>query len=304
MSGFSSNSGIIVMAATNRLDVLDEALLRPGRFDRHIEVSLPDVNARLQILKLYTKNKPLSSDLNLLNVAKQTVYFSGAKLENMVNEAAIYAVRDNSEFITMRHMDLAFSSVIAGEEKKDRSCITDLDKKITAYHEAGHALVSKLIQPENIISKITIIPNTKGAGGYTLSIPEDNIYHTKKQLLNNIKVAIAGRCAEELIFGKENITTGASNDIKNATSTMVSMVSNFGMFENTGLLDYEYLIQNKLVNDSKITDFCKDVINNLYSDVIALLKNNFNKLNKLSLALLENETLYEDKINECLNDIA
>ena len=164
MSGFNENEGIVVVAATNRLDTLDEALLRPGRFDRHIEIGLPDVKARLKILRLHSKNKPISKEVDLEKLAQQTVYFSGAQLENLMNEAAILAAKEGSGMIEDNHIEKAFYTVIAGFEKKDRSTISEMDRKITAYHEAGHALVTKLVAPENRVSKVTIIPSTKGAG--------------------------------------------------------------------------------------------------------------------------------------------
>ncbi|MCX7904456.1 MAG: ATP-dependent metallopeptidase FtsH/Yme1/Tma family protein, partial [Caloramator sp.] len=190
MSGFKDSQGIVVIAATNRLDVLDDALLRPGRFDRHIEVNLPDVKARYEILKLYTKNRPLAEDVDLFKLAEMTPYFSGAKLENLVNEAAILAAKESAEFITNYHFDKAFNIIIAGFEKKDRSYITDIDKKITAYHEAGHAIISKIIAPEISVKKVTIIPSTKGAGGYTLNIPPDKMFKTKNDLLKQVKIAL------------------------------------------------------------------------------------------------------------------
>lgn len=300
MSGFKESQGIIVIAATNRLDVLDEALLRPGRFDRHIEVGLPDVNARHEILKLHCKDKPISEDVNLYKIAQMTVYFSGAKLENLVNEAAILAARENSQFINMNHFDLSYGIVLAGAEKKDRSFIKENDKKITAYHEAGHALISKLISPENHVRKVTIIPSTKGAGGYTLNIPPDRIYHTKTQLLNNIKVALGGRAAEELIFGKDNITTGASGDIENATNTLLAMIKYYGMFESTGLLNYNILDKEGISNNAAIVEVCNKTITELYNEVSNILKENKSKLDALANMLLEEETIYDEQIEKII----
>lgn len=297
MSGFNENQGIVVMAATNRLDVLDEALMRPGRFDRHIEVGLPDVNARHEILLLHGKNKPLDDDIDLLKVAQMTVYFSGAKLENLMNEAAILAAKEHTKTITMEHVDKAFGIVLAGAEKKDRSHIKEIDKNITAYHESGHALISKLVSPENVVRKVTIIPSTKGAGGYTLNIPEDRMYHTKNHLLNSIKVALGGRAAEELVFGKENITTGASGDIENATNTLLSMIKYYGMFEDTGLLNYSILEQHGISNSSDIMKLCNNTISKLYEEVKNMLITNRNKLDSLANALLEKETLYDEEID-------
>jgi cell division protease FtsH len=297
MSGFKESEGIVVVAATNRLDVLDEALLRPGRFDRHIEVGLPDVNARHKILKLHAKNKPLGDNVDLLKIAQMTVYFSGAKLENLMNEAAILAARDESEFITMEHIDKAYSVVLAGAEKKDKSSINDNERLVTAYHEAGHALVSRIVSPENKVRKVTIIPSTKGAGGYTLNIPPDRMYHTKTHLLNNIKIALGGRAAEQIIFGVDNITTGASGDIENVTNTVLAMIKTYGMFEATGLLNYEILEHQGVVNSSEILKVCSNTVEDLYHEVIELLTIHRDKLDNLTNALLQKETLFDDEIN-------
>ncbi len=201
MSGFHENKGIVVIGATNRLDTLDEALLRPGRFDRQIEIGLPDINARKKILSLYAGKKPLSDDVNLDALSKSTVYFSGAMLENLLNEAAINAANDKLSVISNEHVEKAFYTVIAGAPMLDRSFISDRDRRITAYHEAGHALVTKLLLPEQYISKVTIIPSVRGAGGFNLSIPKDTMFQTQKQIKANIQMLLGGRAAEELIFG-------------------------------------------------------------------------------------------------------
>lgn len=300
MSGFNENQGIIVLAATNRLDVLDDALLRPGRFDRHLEVGLPDVNARHEILKLHSKYKPLSSDVDLFKVAQMTVYFSGAKLEHLMNEAAIIAASSNSDSITMEDIDKSYGIVLAGAEKKDRSYITEQDRRNTAYHEAGHALVAKLISPENVVSKVTIIPSTKGAGGYTLNIPPDRMYKTKKHLFDDIKIALGGRAAEEIIFGKENITTGAYGDIQQATKIILAMVKGYGMFEDSGLLSYEILDSNGLTNPNEIIKLCNSTLTKLYDEVITLLKENLHILEGLTNALLQKETLNEEDVNQLI----
>ncbi len=234
MSGFKESEGIVVIAATNRLDMLDEALLRPGRFDRHIEVSLPDINAREKILNLHLKNKPVS-DMNIRDIAHNTAYFSGAKLENLVNEAAIIACKENAPYITAIHMDKAFSIVVAGHEKLDKEAIKKEDMKITAYHEVGHALITHLKLPEEKISKVTIIPTSKGAGGYTLTIGDDNIYHNLDYLKRKIMVLLGGRAAEEIIFGIEKITTGAFNDLKKTTNIVNNMVCEYGRGKSLGL---------------------------------------------------------------------
>lgn len=298
MSGFKESQGIIVMAATNRIDVLDEALLRPGRFDRHIEIGLPDVNARYEILKLHSAKKPLSGDVDLFKVAKMTVYFSGAKLENLMNEAAIIAAREEKDFITMEHIDKAYGNVLAGAEKKDRSFIKESDREITAYHEAGHALVTRIVSPGNLVRKVTIIPSTKGAGGYTLNIPEDRMYNTKADLLNSIKTALGGRASEEILFGKDNITTGAYGDIQKATETLVSMVKHYGMFSDTGLLNYGVLEDEGISNSTEILKLCSSEIKRLYDEVVTLLKDNSDKLDKIAEMLLEKETIYDDDLDK------
>lgn len=296
MSGFKGSEGIIVIAATNRIDTLDEALLRPGRFDRQIEVGLPDVNARYKILKLHSKNKPLSKNVDLRKVAYQTVYFSGAKLESLMNESAMLAAKENERVISMKHIDKAFYTVIAGEEKKDRSNITVEDKKITAYHEAGHALVTKLVSPRNRVTKVTIIPSTKGAGGFSMNIPPDKMYQTKEDIKNNIMIALAGRGAEELIFGKEKITTGASNDLQKATNMILALIARMGMDEEAGLISYEAALGNNVGSNSYVLERAKYLIDKLYKETKEIIKNNLVLLREIADLLLEKETLSEDEI--------
>ena len=262
MSGFKENEGIIVVAATNRIDILDEALLRPGRFDRQVEVSLPDVNGRYEILKLHSRNKPISKKVDLKKVALETIYFSGAKLENLMNESAIIAVKEKSKEITMDHINKAYYSVLVGEEKKDRSSIDIKDKEITAYHEAGHALMAKLIAKDNRVTKVSIIPSTKGMGGFSLNIPPDKMYQTKKDILSNIMIALGGRAAEEIIFGKEEITTGASSDLEKATNMTLSMIGVFGMDEIVGLLNYNVLSSRNL-DDGRLLNRAKEILEKL-----------------------------------------
>jgi cell division protease FtsH len=298
MSGFNENEGIVVVAATNRLDTLDEALLRPGRFDRHIEIGLPDVKARLKILRLHSKNKPISKEVDLEKLAQQTVYFSGAQLENLMNEAAILAAKEGSGMIEDNHIEKAFYTVIAGFEKKDRSTISEMDRKITAYHEAGHALVTKLVAPENRVSKVTIIPSTKGAGGFSMNIPPNRMYFKKRDMENNIKIMLAGRCSEEIIFGKENITTGASNDLEKATRVLTDMVRRFGMTESSGLLNYDVLYENGIrgVQDNFL-DEAKRILDALYMEVRDLLTENKTLLEKIAIRLLKEETLDEEQLD-------
>lgn len=294
MSGFNEKEGIIIMAATNRLDMLDPALLRPGRFDRHIEIMLPDISAREKILDLHLKNKPIGN-INIKEWAQKTSYFSGAKIENLVNEAAILACKENSKNINDLHLDKAFSIVLAGHEKKNRDYIKDIDRKITAYHEAGHALVSLKVLPNETVSKITIIPSTKGAGGYTLSIPEDNLYQNKNYLKNRIMVLLGGRAAEEIIFGADYITTGAHNDLKRSTSISFNMVTQYGMGETLGLLNMEELL-NLNLNQDEIVKECKEFIDSIYEEVKTLLLNEKHNLENITNLLLEKETLYKEDL--------
>ena len=303
MSGFKDSDGIIVIAATNRLDILDEALLRPGRFDRHIEVSLPDINAREKILNLYFKNKPVGDDLNLRTIAQNTSYFSGAKLENLVNESAIIACKLNAPYITMEHVDKAFSTVVAGQEKLDRSALKKEELKLTAYHEVGHALISHLLVPEEKISKVTIIPTSKGAGGYTLTTGDDMAYHNLDYLKRKIMVLLGGRAAEEIIFGSEKITTGAYNDLKKTTNMISNMICEYGMGKSMGLIRLSELQGVPKDNYSNIIlEECKNTIEELYSDVKNILKANINSLHEISLYLLEKESIQGEEIVDFIND--
>ncbi|WP_461207688.1 ATP-dependent metallopeptidase FtsH/Yme1/Tma family protein [Clostridium sp. DL1XJH146] len=299
MSGFGEKEGIVVIAATNRLDMLDSALLRPGRFDRHIEVALPDVHAREKILALHIENKPFKIK-DLHEWALKTSYFSGAKIEHLVNEAAILACKENSENILDTHLDKAFSIVVAGYEKKDRSYIKDIDRKITAYHEAGHALISLIKIPEDKVSKVTIIPSTKGAGGYTMSIPEDKLYHNKEYMLNRIMVLLGGRAAEEIIFGENKITTGASNDLSRTTSTVKNMVTKYGMGKSLGLLTDDVLENLSPRHQQDILDECKEITNSLYNETKKLLMENKDKLITISEQLLETETLNSEELQDIM----
>lgn len=301
MSGFEQKEGIVVIAATNRLDILDKALLRPGRFDRHIEVSLPDVDARERILNLHFKNKP-HKDLNIREIAKKTVYFSGAKLESLVNESAILAAKDESDFITEEHVEKAYSIIIAGHEKKERDYLKPEDKLLTSYHECGHGLVSMLLLPDEKISKITIIPTTKGSGGYTLTIPEDKNYHRVDYLKNKIKVLLAGRAAEEIIFGREKISTGAESDISQTTNIALKMISQYGMGETLGLVRLSENSPLYQCYGNNILNECKDFINKLYEETIDLLEEHKDTLDELSLTLLEEETLYEDTLKNIMQN--
>ncbi|MFT8348806.1 ATP-dependent metallopeptidase FtsH/Yme1/Tma family protein [Clostridium saccharoperbutylacetonicum] len=295
MSGFGQDDGIVVIAATNRLDMLDKALLRPGRFDRHIEVSLPDVNAREKILSLHFKNKP-HENIDIKELAKKTVYFSGAKLESLVNESAILAAKENSTSITSAQIDTAYSITLAGHEKKERSYLKEEDKLLTSYHEAGHGLVNMLLLPNDTVSKITIIPTTKGAGGYTLTIPEDKSYHRIDYLKNKIKVSLGGRAAEEIIFGKDKISTGAHGDLSQTTDIALKMISEYGMGDTLGLIKLSSVGSLYSSYGNPVIEECKNLVNELYKETLELLNENRSSLEKIALELLDKETLYEDEL--------
>ncbi len=237
MDGFGVNEGIIVMAATNRVDILDPAILRPGRFDRKVAVGTPDVGGREQILKVHAKNKPLGDDVNLQQLAQTTAGFTGADLENLLNEAAIIAAKENRSFIANKDVKRAFVKVGIGAEKKSR-IISDKEKKITAYHEAGHAILFHVLPDVGPVYTVSIIPTGVGAAGYTMPLPEkDEMFATKSRMLQDIMVSLGGRIAEEIIFG--DITTGASSDIKKATKTARRMVTRYGMSDNIGVICYD-----------------------------------------------------------------
>ena len=237
MDGFGTNEGIIVMAATNRVDILDPAILRPGRFDRKITVSPPDVKGREEILNVHAKNKPLSDDVDLKQIAQTTAGFTGADLENLLNESAIHAAKENRAFIVQDDIKKSFIKVGIGAEKKSR-IISDKEKKITAYHEAGHAILFHVLPDVGPVYTVSIIPTGLGAAGYTMPLPErDEMFNTKGKMLQDIMVSLGGRIAEEIIF--DDITTGASSDIKKATKEARSMVTRYGFSENIGVINYD-----------------------------------------------------------------
>ena len=291
MQGFSDEAGIVVIAATNRPDTLDEALLRPGRFDRRVEIGLPDLPARKQILALHAQNKPLSPDTDLDKLAVDTVFFSGAMLEGLLNDAAISAAKRGGGAIEPEDITTAYYTALAGSEKKDRSSIRQQERQVTAWHESGHALAATLLSPENRVAKVTIIPTTGGAGGFCVNIPPERMYWTKKELEQQIMVHLAGRCAEELHFGAEGITTGASNDIEKATQTALQYVTKFGMGE--GILDRSVLRDDQLTNKE-----CAELTQRLYGEVKTLLQENYPALEAIAVRLLEKETLDGDEVRE------
>lgn len=236
MDGFGVNEGIIVMAATNRVDILDPAILRPGRFDRKVAIGPPDIRGRREILGVHTKGKPLADDVNLDQIAQTTAGFTGADLENLMNEAAIYTAKHNRTYITQEDIQNSFVKVGIGAEKKSR-IISDKEKKITAYHESGHAILFHLLPDVGPVYSVSVIPTGMGAAGYTMPLPEkDEMFMTRGKMIQNIIVSLGGRVAEELIF--DDITTGASQDIKQATNTARAMVMQYGMSDKIGLLAY------------------------------------------------------------------
>lgn len=302
MSGFKENEGVIVLAATNRIDVLDEALLRPGRFDRQVAVELPDVNARHRILTLHGSNKPISDNVDLRKLAEDTVYFSGAKLENLLNEASMLAVKENSKEVSIEHIDKAYYKVLVGDEKIDRNSFSRADREVTAFHESGHAIMAKLLNPKVRVSKVSIIPNTRGMGGFSLSIPEDKMYQSRKDLIDNIKVALSGRAAEEIVFGKENITSGASSDLEKATEIAFLLIGSLGMDEEYGLASANVLYNKGIGNGSSLTDRINILMERLYDETIDQLRQNKSYLYTMANELMKRETLKEEDVDMILED--
>jgi cell division protease FtsH len=295
MSGFHDRDGIVVIAATNRLDTLDDALTRPGRFDRLVEIGLPDLNARKKILKLHGLNKQLAADIDFDALAKSTSSFSGAMLGNLLNEAAIFAANENCRYIQPEHIDKAFFTVIAGAEKSDTSCITQKDRRITAYHEAGHALVTSLLMPDSYIARVTIIPSTRGAGGFSLSIPKDSLYTTKQSMLSHLKVLLAGRASEELIFGPAAITTGASNDIEKASGLILDYLNKYGMDEKFGLFNMGVL---HMPASSDLVKGCRERMKSMYDETLGIVTEHLDLLHGIAELLLEKENLTGEDIEE------
>ncbi len=306
MDGFGVNEGIIVMAATNRVDILDPAILRPGRFDRKVYVGKPDVKGREEILKVHARNKPLAEDVDLQNVARTTVGFSGADLENLLNEAAINAAGAGRAYIKQEDIDKAFIKVGIGTEKKSR-LVSEKERRITAYHESGHAILFHLLPEVGPVHMVSIIP-TGMAGGYTMPLPEkDEMFNSKEKMLENIKVSFGGRIAEELIF--DDITTGASQDIKQATSIARSMVTKYGMSEKLGPIDYsssdsdEVFIgrdwgQAKPYSENvaaQIDEEVREIMDKCYKEAKELIVANMNVLEECAQRLLEKEKIMQDE---------
>ena len=306
MDGFGVNEGIIVMAATNRVDILDPAILRPGRFDRKISVAPPDVTGREDILKVHAKNKPLGDDVNLAQIAQTTAGFTGADLENLLNEAAIVAAKEDRSFIKQEDIKKSFIKVGIGSEKKSR-IISDKEKRITAYHESGHAILFHLLPDVGPVYTVSIIPTGNGAAGYTMPLPEkDEMFLTKGRMLQDIMVLLGGRIAEEIVF--DDITTGASNDIKRATKEARRMVTRYGMSENIGVLNYddddsEVFIGRDLAHTRSHSEYIigeidkevKSIVDDCYAKAKQMLLDNREVLEKCAQLLLEKEKIGQEE---------
>jgi len=302
MDGFGVNEGIIVMAATNRVDILDPAIMRPGRFDRKISVNRPDVGGREDILKVHAKNKPLAEDVDLKQIAQTTAGFTGADLENLLNEASIAAAKENRSYVVQEDIKKSFIKVGIGAEKKSR-IITEKEKKITAYHEAGHAILFHVLPDVGPVYTVSIIPTGLGAAGYTMPLPEnDDMFITKGKMLQDIMVSLGGRIAEEIIFG--DITTGASSDIKKATKAARDMVTRYGMSENIGVINYnsdddEVFIGRDLAHakshseliSGEIDREVKKIIDDCYSKAKAIILEHMEVLHNCAQELLKKEKI-------------
>ena len=306
MDGFGVNEGIIVLAATNRVDILDPAILRPGRFDRKISVNRPDVGGREEILQVHAKNKPLAEDVDLKQIAQTTAGFTGADLENLLNEASIIAAKDDRAFVKQEDIKKAFIKVGIGAEKKSR-IISDKEKKITAYHEAGHAILFHVLPDVGPVYTVSIIPTGLGAAGYTMPLPEkDEMFITKGKMLQDIMVSLGGRIAEEIIFN--DITTGASSDIKKATGAARDMVTKYGMSENIGVINYnsdddEVFIGRDLAHAKNHSEFIsgeidkevKSIIDECYRKAKEIILEHTEVLHKCADLLLEKEKIGRDE---------
>ena len=303
MDGFGVNEGIIVMAATNRVDILDPALLRPGRFDRQVSVGRPDVKGRKEILDVHAKGKPLGDDVDLQQIAQTTAGFTGADLENLLNEAAIQTAKDNRVYIEQQDIQRSFVKVGIGAEKKSK-VVSEKEKRITAYHEAGHAILFHVLPDVGPVYSVSIIPTGAGAAGYTMPLPEkDEMFNTRGQMLQDITVSLGGRVAEELVL--DDITTGASQDIKQATALAKSMVTKFGMSEELGLINYDNDSEEVFVGRDfghtsrgygeeiagKIDREVKRIIDQCYQDARRIIKENERVLEACANLLLEKEKI-------------
>lgn len=313
MDGFSANEGIIVMAATNRVDILDPAILRPGRFDRKIVVSRPDVKGRREILDVHAKNKPLGDDVDLDKVARSTTGFAGADLENLLNEAAIFSAKRGRKFIGQEDIDRAFIKIGIGTEKKSR-IISEKEKRIVAFHESGHAILFHLLPDVGPVHIVSAIPTGNGAAGYTMPLPgEDEMFLTKGQMIHNIMVSLGGRIAEELVF--DDITSGASQDIKQATQTAKTMVTKYGMSDTLGLICYgddddEVFIGRDLAHSrgyadgtaSAIDAEVKSIVDDCYKKAKKMIEDHKDVLYKSAELLMEKEKIYGDEFAALFDD--
>ena len=306
MDGFESNDSIIVMAATNRADILDPALMRPGRFDRQIYVNIPDVKGREEIFKVHSRNKPLAPAINFKNLARLTSGFTGADIENLLNEAAILAARANRKLITMEDISEAINKVIAGPAKKSR-VVTERDKRITAYHESGHAIVAKLLKNCDSVHEVSIIPRGMAAG-YTITLPEnDDNHYTRQKLLDQIAMLLGGRAAEELVI--KDVSAGASNDIQRASKIARKMVTEWGMSDKIGNLflgsseevfigrDYQTQLNYSDEMAAKIDAEIKRIVDEQYAVALSILRENRAVMDKMVKLLYEKETIYEAEID-------
>ena len=314
MDGFGVNEGIIVMAATNRVDILDPAILRPGRFDRKVGVGRPDVKGRREILAVHAKGKPLGDDVDLDQIAQTTAGFTGADLENLLNEAAIVAAKENRVYIMQKDIQSSFVKVGIGAEKKSK-VVSEKEKKITAYHEAGHAILFHVLPDVGPVYTVSIIPTGGGAAGYTMPLPEkDEMFNTRGKMLQEITVSLGGRVAEEMIF--DDITTGASQDIKQATAIAKSMVTKFGMSEALGLINYDYDSEEVFVGRDightsrgygeevagKIDNEVKKIVDDCYARAKAIIEENKKVLETCAELLLEKEKISSEEFEALFNE--
>ena len=314
MDGFGINEGIIVMAATNRVDVLDPAILRPGRFDRQVAVSAPDMRGREAILKVHARNKPLAEDVDLMQIAQTTAGFTGAELESLLNEAAILAAKDNRMYIRQQDIRSAFIKVGIGMEKKSR-VISDKEKRITAYHETGHAILFHVLPDMEPVYTISIIPTGMGAAGYTMPLPEkDDMFETRGEMLQHIMVCLGGRIAEELIF--EDITTGASQDIKQATALAKAMITRYGMSKKLGLIAYENDSDEVFIGRdlghtkgfsettaAAIDEEMRQIINDCYEKAREIVMKHEAVLHRCARVLLEKEKIGRDEFEALFAEV-
>ena len=314
MDGFGVNEGIIVLAATNRVDILDPAILRPGRFDRKVMVGTPDVEGRRQILKVHSKNKPLADDVDLDEVARTTAGFTGADLENLMNESAISAAKENRKFINANDVKESFLKVGVGTEKKSK-IVSDKEKRITAYHEAGHAILFHVLEDMDPVYTVSIIPTGMGAAGYTMPLPEsDEMFNTKGKMKHEIMVSLGGRIAESIVF--HDITTGASSDIKKATSTAKKMITRYGMSDEVGVICYDDDEEVFIGRDfghtrsysenvaAKIDSEIKAIIDECYKEAEKIIIEHRDVLDRVAELLIEKEKIGREEFEACFGNIS